>query len=48
MIHISARVVIIGMGDRSWEDQLQYSVHSSGQKYAIKPSSSAKMVVTSY
>ena len=34
------------MGDKSWEDQLQYSVHSSGQKYVIKPNTSAKMVVT--
>ena len=34
------------MGDKSWEDQLRYSVHSSGQKYVIKPNTSAKMVVT--
>ena len=34
------------MGDKSWEHQLQYSLHSSGQKYVIKPNSSAKMVAT--
>ena len=46
MIHSSAWVGIIGMGDKSWEHQLQYSLHSSGQKYVIKPNSSAKMVAT--
>ena len=34
------------MGNKSREDQLQYSLHSSGQKYVIKPNSSAKMVAT--
>ena len=46
MIHISVWVEIIGMGNKSREDQLQYSLHSSGQKYVIKPNSSAKMVAT--